>query len=64
MKQQINPVAYRLDLPSSVRMHDVLHVSLLRPYHNGGRVALPPPPEIVNGELEFEVESVLLHKEV
>ena len=64
VKQTINPVAYRLDLPPSVRIHDVFHVSLLRPYLDNGRTPLPPPPEIVDGALEFEVESILLHKEV
>ena len=62
--ETINQVAYRLDLPPSVRMHNVFHVSLLRRYHDGGRVKVPPPPDIVDGELEFEVERVLLHKEV
>ncbi|GFR43102.1 hypothetical protein Agub_g3949 [Astrephomene gubernaculifera] len=60
----INPVAYRLDLPPGVRMHNVFHVSLLKLYVDGGRVQLPPPPEIVDGELEFEVESVLDHREI
>ena len=62
--KKINEVAYRLDLPPSVRMHDVFHVSLLRRYHDGGRMKVPPPPDIVDGELEFEVEQILLHKEV
>ena len=60
----INPVAYRLDLPNNVRIHNVFHVSLLKLYLDGGRVPLPPPPEVVDGELEFEVEKILDHKVV
>jgi hypothetical protein len=30
--QQINPVAFRLDLPHTMEIHDVFHTSLLKPY--------------------------------
>ena len=56
-------VAFELKLPSHWRIHPVFHASLLDPYQankiRGREQLLPPPPDIVNGELEYEIEAVL-----
>ena len=59
----VSPVAFKLRLPKSMRIHDVFHVSLLKPYRSDGNVQPPPPPEVIDGELEYEVEAVLAHRE-
>jgi hypothetical protein len=41
-----------------MRIHDVFHVSLLKPYRFAGSVQPPPPPEVSDGELEYEAEAV------
>ena len=54
----INPVAVELDLPPTIGLHPVVHVSQLKPMHGQGS-ALPPPVFGRDQEAEFEVEAIL-----
>jgi hypothetical protein len=60
--KEINSVAYKLALPSHMAIHDVFHVSLLKPYVPG-KTPPPPLPIEVDGELLYEVEKILLHRD-
>ena len=62
MKRKINAVAFELVLPKNLKMHLVFHVSLLKPTMPNpfpNRVSEVPPPVLIEGNKEFEVESVL-----
>ncbi len=57
--QEISPVAYRLELPPNWRIHYVFHASLLTPYYETaahGPNFTRPPPDLIDGEEEYEVE--------
>ena len=41
------------------KIHNVFHVSKLKPYKASGRVQPPPVPIEIKGELEYEVERIL-----
>ena len=67
--RQINPVAYELRLPPSWRIHPVFHVSLIHPATIDESLhpvivddTLRPPPDLIDDQEEYEVESILDHK--
>ena len=60
--QVVGPVAYKLEMYPRWKVHPVFHVSLLEPYRSNGRVQPPQPPIVVEGALEYEVESILEHR--
>ena len=47
-----------------MRLHDVFHVSLLRPYTTNGRIQPPPVTIMLDGTEEFKVERVHDHRNV
>ena len=66
----LSPVVYQLTLPMQWKqkgIHDVFHASLLTPYHKteAHRVNhLEPPPDVIEGEEEYEVERILDSKRI
>ncbi len=58
----VNDVAAELDLPAKLRIHNAFHVSLLRKYTPTAHCKAMPIPEIIEGELEYEVENILDHR--
>ena len=66
VKQLVGPVAVELDLPSSIRLHPVVHVSQVKPWQAdarwGERNAPPAPIVDEGGEVSYLVESILKHR--
>jgi len=61
--ERVGSRAYKLDLPTTVKLHPVFHISLLEPTTSTepipGHQQPPPPPVIVNEQQEWEVEEIL-----
>jgi hypothetical protein len=65
--KEISPVAYQLRLPMAWGIHDVFHVSLLSPYRETtthGPNFSRPPPELIDGEEEYQVEHIMGHQKM
>ena len=65
--EKVEKSAYYLKLPSQWKIHDVFNKVLLSlyrpPQFESQQHPLPPPPEIINGQEEWEVEAVHKSKE-
>jgi hypothetical protein len=58
----LSPLNYQLELPAQWRIPDVFHMDLLTPYRETdfhGRNYERPPPDLINGEEEYEIERVV-----
>jgi hypothetical protein len=63
---KISNVAYRLELPPTWKIHDSFHASLLTPYKEMEKHSpnfLELPPDILDGEPEWEVEKLMGHRQ-
>ena len=63
---QAGPLSWTLRLPDSMQaVHPIFHVSMLEPSIPNtipDRVQTPPPPVMVDGELEYEISKILNSK--
>lgn len=61
--ERISSHAYRLELPTTMKIHDVFHVNLLSPYRNDSdfhwKQVQPPPVVMEEGEEEWEFEKLV-----
>ena len=60
----ISPLAYRLQLPLTWKIHDIFHAFLLSTYQETaehGPNYVNPPPKEIEGEEEYEVAEILSH---
>lgn len=62
IQKKVGPVNFRLQLPRTMNIHPVFHISLLEKAPPGAPAAPMIEIEPVNPETEYEVESILDHK--
>ena len=65
IKRVLGKLVYELEIPGKWRIHPVFHATLLLPYKENsvhGPNTIRPPPEEIEGEEEYEVESIQKHK--
>jgi hypothetical protein len=63
--EQLGKYTYKLQLPKQWRIHPVFDRWYLKPYVETlehGENFIRPPPDILDGEEEYEVEAIINHK--
>ena len=58
----VSQTSYQLKLPSQWKLHDIFHATLLTPYKEmtlNGQSYQEPAPDLIDGQPEWEVESIL-----
>ena len=61
----LGPITYRLKLLDTWKVHNVFHTILLKPYQENkiySKDFPTPPPEIINGEEVYQIETILKHR--
>ena len=62
IRKVLSPITYQLTLPPQWKIHNVFHADLLTPYQETelhGPNFTRPPPDLIEGEEEYEVEEIL-----
>ena len=62
IQEVLGPLTYRLTLPVRWKIHPVFHAALLTPYRQTqayGPNYPNPPPDLIEGEEEYEVEAII-----
>ena len=61
----LNPLNYHLSLPENWRIHPIFHATLLSPFKHTeihGENFIWPPPDLIEGQPEYEVEAIISHQ--
>ena len=61
----LSPIVYQLRLLKTWKIHLVFHASLLSPYCENevhGKNFPAPPPDLINGEEEYEIQKIIRHR--
>ena len=65
--KQLSPVVYEIKIPRHWKVHNVFHANIITPYKETA-IHRPnysqPPPDLIDGEEEFEVEQILNMKQM
>jgi hypothetical protein len=59
--KKINPIAYQLQLPPTMKIHNVFHIDLLSPYkvmEAYGELYMRPPPVMDKEEEQYEINAI------
>ena len=60
----LSPITFKLRLPKTWKVHPTFHASELSSYRETdvhGPNATNPPPDLIDGEEEYEVEAIISH---